>query len=271
MYKFAIFVIQTIRTEMKLPDRLLVSALLAFLPLLQMLAIPHSRAYIVLTDKTGRQDTLYVGDKGSQAYEAPISVVFDAGMSDVEPGTSVFYEWRVERSYTEGDVPVQEQYLVRQEGHTEYLIEDDGSFTVSFAYSYRTSDSGDIVEGDELEPISFSIDVSDMYVPNAFSPNDDGKNDLFKVRVKSIVSFKMQIFNRWGQQMTSGDENTLQYETGNDNNGYFICWDGYHNGSVVPDGVYFIHIEAEGAGGKHYSRKSDINVLKGLGMEGGYR
>lgn len=254
---------------MKRSDRFLMSAALAMLMTVQVMALPHSRAYIVLTDKSGQQDTLYAGDNGTTAYEAPVSVVFDAGMSDVEPGTSVFYEWRIDRSYMDGDIPAEEQYLVRQEGHTEYELTDDGSFTVHFAYSYRTPDSQDIVEGDEMEDISFSIDVSDMYVPNAFSPNDDGKNDVFKVRVKSIVSFKMQIFNRWGQQMTSGDENTLQYETGNDNNGYFICWDGYHNGRVVPDGVYFIHIEAVGAGGRHYSRKSDINVLKGLGAESG--
>ncbi len=230
-------------------------------------AAPHSRAFLVLTDKTGAQDTLYVGESGTTAYEAPLSVSFNSGMSGVVTGTSVYAEWRVHRSYKEDDYQVDEDYLTRQEENASYVFEDAGTFTVSFAYSYREPGGGEIIEGEELEKISFSIDVADLYVPNAFSPNDDGKNDVLKVRVKSVVSFKMQIFNRWGQVMASGDENTLEYESGNDNNGYYICWDGYHNGTVVPDGVYFIHIEADGAGGRHFTRKSDINVLKGLGVD----
>lgn len=230
-------------------------------------AAPKMRPYIVLTDKTGISDTLYVGESGTESYEAPLNVVFDAGVLDVEPGTSLYYQWRVSRSYTEDGVQKEEEYLVRQEGHSEFPFGDDGDFTVNFAYSYREPGSSDIQDGDEQEPISFSIDASDLYVPNAFSPNGDGKNDVFKVRVKSIVAFKAVIFNRWGKVVASGDESSLEYESGSDDNGYFICWDGYINGKVAPDGVYFINIEAVGAGGKRYTRKSDINVLKGTGVE----
>lgn len=232
-------------------------------------AAPVPHAHIILSDRSGRTDTLYVGDNGTSSFEAPLSVVFDAGMTGVEPGTSVFCEWRVLRTYMEDGVQMEEDYLTRQEELSQYVFEDDGNFTVSFAYSYREKDSSEIISGEEQDDISFSIDVSDMYVPNAFSPNGDGKNDVFKVRVKSIVSFKVTIFNRWGKIVASGDESTLEYEAGNDNNGYYICWDGNYNGSVAPDGVYFINIEAEGAGGKRYSRKSDINVLTGLGNQNG--
>ena len=230
-------------------------------------AVPHSRAYILLQDRNGSQDTVFVGQSASSAYEAPLHVIFDAGISGDEPGTRLFCRWHVTRSYTSDGTERTEDYLSRQDQHTEYDINDDGVFTVGFAYSYMPAGSAEVIEGEEQAPMSFSIDVSDLYVPNAFSPNGDGKNDVFKVRVKSIVTFNMVIVNRWGQVVASGNQDNLEYESGDDNNGYYICWDGKSGGKAVPDGAYFIHIEAEGAGGRHYTRKSDINILTGLGIE----
>lgn len=227
---------------------------------------PKTAAYVVISDRTGNVDTVRVGSSASTSYEAPLQVSFHAGITDVEPGQEVFCEWRVVRKFDDEGTPREEEYLVRREPDHDYEFQDDGTFTVSFAYSY-TDGSGSAVPGDEQPPLSFSIDVSDLYVPNAFSPNGDGKNDVFKVRVKSIVSFHMVIFNRWGKIVASGDQNSLEYEAGDDNNGYYICWDGTSGGDVVPDGTYFINIEAEGAGGRHYTRKSDINILTGLGLD----
>lgn len=246
-----------------------------FKPLLLLLAIlpafasaePVCKMRIVVTDKSGIQDTLYAGSNGSTSYEAPLHVKFDAVFDDADAGTQIFCEWRVVRSYDDDGSSMEEDYLTRQEASSEYDVEDDGTFRVSFAYSYREAGSSENTPGAVIQDITFSIDKSDLYVPNAFSPNGDGKNDEFKVRVKSIVSFNMVIFNRWGKVVASGDQNSLRYEAGDDNNGYFICWDGKSGGEVVPDGTYFIHIEAEGAGGRHYTRKSDINILTGLGLE----
>ena len=72
------------------------------------------------------------------------------------------------------------------------------------------------------------------------------------------------IFNRWGQLIVSGDEKSLQYE-GDVDGGYYICWDGTHKGETVGNGTYYIRIDAIGAGGKRYTRRSDINVLLGVG------
>ena len=58
----------------------------------------------------------------------------------------------------------------------------------------------------------------DFYVPNAFTPNGDGKNDLmfpFTINIRQIVFFR--IFNRWGE---------LVYETSSFGGG----WDGMHKG-----------------------------------------
>lgn len=227
--------------------------------------IPVPRAYAVLTNISGESDTLYVGDSGSSAYEAPLHIILNSGHEATT--ATVFSSWRIVRNYMDGKIQRQEEYLMRQDAITEYDIEDFGTFTIQYAYSYREAGSTDIIDGELLDPISFSVDASDIDIPNAFSPNGDGINDLFKVHVKSIVSFKMSIFNRWGQLICSGNQDNLQYED-DQNGGYYICWDGTHRGEVVADGVYYIHIEAVGAGGKSYNRRSDINILKGLGRNG---
>lgn len=63
-------------------------------------------------------------------------------------------------------------------------------------------------------------------MPNAFSPNNDGKNDVFRVKwVYPVKEFKMQVFSRWGQ---------LIFQSNNMNNG----WNGTLNGEEMPEGSY---------------------------------
>jgi gliding motility-associated-like protein len=64
-----------------------------------------------------------------------------------------------------------------------------------------------------------------FFIPNAFSPNGDGNNDLFTVYGDGIASVDLNIFNRWGE---------LVYETGNSLAG----WDGTYKGEMQPVGVY---------------------------------
>ena len=133
------------------------------------------------------------------------------------------------------------------------------SYRISLAitYHYRKMD----IEGEgEAEPITFSLRGSSLQLYNAFSPNGDGTNDVFRVKTQSLLSFRMKIFNRWGQEIISGDQNTLVAEY-QDNYNYYVCWDGTYHGRVVEDGVYYILVEAEGSDGIKYVRRGDINVL----------
>jgi gliding motility-associated-like protein len=71
-----------------------------------------------------------------------------------------------------------------------------------------------------------SFGCSDIFIPNAFTPNNDGKNDLFNLSVPSgFKDISLQIFNRWG---------TTVYQ-GNGNN---VSWNGNYNGTNQPPGVY---------------------------------
>ena len=68
--------------------------------------------------------------------------------------------------------------------------------------------------------------ICQLYVPSAFTPGTDGKNDIFKPGYgDNIVSYSMEIYNRWSQKIFTSNQI---------NNG----WDGKFKGVVQPAGVY---------------------------------
>lgn len=71
-----------------------------------------------------------------------------------------------------------------------------------------------------------------LFVPNAFSPNGDGNNDVFKViQTCPISKYKIQIYNRWGQMLF------VSYKISD-------SWDGTKNGNILDLGTYFYNIQA---------------------------
>ncbi len=71
-----------------------------------------------------------------------------------------------------------------------------------YATYYFTSANG--CKDTVVEPIKVT-DYITLYIPNAFSPNGDGKNDFFGAEGTFISSFEMSVFDRWGQLVTKID------------------------------------------------------------------
>ncbi|MBL0343084.1 MAG: gliding motility-associated C-terminal domain-containing protein [Bacteroidetes bacterium] len=66
-----------------------------------------------------------------------------------------------------------------------------------------------------------------LFIPGAFTPNNDGKNDVFYAEGTNVKNFKIRIFNRWGQQL---------FETSNI--GITGGWNGKFEGKNASEGVY---------------------------------
>lgn len=91
--------------------------------------------------------------------------------------------------------------------------------------------------------------VSTIFVPSAFTPNNDNVNDRFEVKGHAIRSIDVYIFNRWGQQV---------YEFHN-MDGY---WDGYVDGELAPTGVYIYQIRAKGYDDAVYRKVGRVNLFQ---------
>jgi gliding motility-associated-like protein len=88
----------------------------------------------------------------------------------------------------------------------------------------------------------------EIFIPNTFTPNGDGKNETFKVYGHVIEHMVMKVFNQWGQ---------LIYESSDLSTG----WDGRHKGKMQPMGVYFYAIRLQLKDGSEVTRKGSVNLL----------
>lgn len=86
-------------------------------------------------------------------------------------------------------------------------------------------------------------------VPNAFSPNGDGVNDILYVRGYAIMRMNFRIYNRWGQ---------LVFQSNDQKQG----WDGKFNGVLQPMDAYAYTLEIEYSDGTKATKKGDITLLR---------
>lgn len=89
----------------------------------------------------------------------------------------------------------------------------------------------------------------DVFVPNVFTPNGDGKNDILFVYGNYIDQLEMRIFNQWGQQIELLNSTTRG-------------WDGTHKGKPQPVGVYIYTLKCVLADGRKVNLKGSITLIR---------
>ena len=94
-----------------------------------------------------------------------------------------------------------------------------------------------------------NIGVSQLYVPNAFTPNGDNINDEFRVGYRSIASFEISIYDQWGRRVYQSDDITKG-------------WDGTFRGDRASIGAYYYVIKAKGTDGVDYLRKGTVSLIR---------
>ena len=113
-----------------------------------------------------------------------------------------------------------------------------------------TNDEGCI----EVASLSISVDdpecnEKDIFLPNAFTPNNDGKNDVLYVRSNFITDFEIHIYNRWGEEVFKSFNAS-------------VGWDGTFRGERLPPDVYGYYMEVGCPNNKNYKEKGNITLLE---------
>lgn len=92
-------------------------------------------------------------------------------------------------------------------------------------------------------------DERDIFVPNAFTPNSDGVNDIFRVRTNyELTDVEMNVYNRWGERVFSSQDI---------NNG----WDGTFNGQELSPDVFGFYLDVTCPNGEKYFKKGNVTLL----------
>lgn len=95
-----------------------------------------------------------------------------------------------------------------------------------------------------------AISCCNLYIPNAFSPNGDGKNDILSIKTQDrFKGFIFEIYNRWGQLIFSTNQPS-------------VGWDGSFSGKPVDMGVYHYYVRYVCDDQKIRTKKGDVIILR---------
>jgi gliding motility-associated-like protein len=88
-----------------------------------------------------------------------------------------------------------------------------------------------------------------LYIPNAFSPDGDGINEVFRAEGTGVREFTLRVYDRWGE---------LLFET--DDMGR--SWDGTYNGAPAQPGVYVWQLRVKALIGEAYDRMGHVTLVR---------
>ncbi|WP_461631951.1 gliding motility-associated C-terminal domain-containing protein [Labilibaculum euxinus] len=186
--------------------------------------------------------------------EAPLEVKFDIVDSDNIEN----FEWFIYQDFDriKDAVTLEDSLLVdgivTDKDLVAYTYLHPGNYFVKLIASSENMDGVCIDEfylKDKGTPIV--VDTSLVQVPNVFTPNGDGRNDIFRVKSQSLKSFGATIINRWGR---------VVYEWKDPDGG----WNGKINGKWATPGTYFYVITATGREElkKTYTKKGSFMLIR---------
>ncbi|MBS1586851.1 MAG: gliding motility-associated C-terminal domain-containing protein [Bacteroidetes bacterium] len=154
-----------------------------------------------------------------------------------------------------GTVPCGQNELVLDAGYSGAAYTwQNGSTSQTVIAKTNGTYSVHVVEGDcsgdGKVDVTFESCPCVIYIPNAFSPNQDGLNDQFGPRISCPISgFEFRIYNRWGN---------LIFYTENQKE----RWDGNFKGTAQDNDLYYYYIQFKDETGHNYYYKGDVTLVK---------
>jgi len=176
-------------------------------------------SYIPPLDATISDDTIYVGQ----------TVLLNAS-----PGGNFTYLWSPPEGLNSTTV---------QSPNGNPVVNTTWYVTITDQYGCGNLDSVSIVVKE------VSCEEPEIYIPNAFTPNEDDNNDKVFVRGNTIRDLDFKIFDRWGEKV---------FET----NDPKIGWDGSYKGKLATPAVYVYYVEAVCYNNEKFFKKGNITLIR---------
>jgi gliding motility-associated-like protein len=102
----------------------------------------------------------------------------------------------------------------------------------------------------DIDSVQIIVDpLGDVFIPTAFTPNGDGKNDLFTIAGGQFKSFELRIWNRWGEPVFISKERSKG-------------WDGNFANKPQPSGAYVYVLIATLKSGREVQRQGTVTLIR---------
>ena len=207
--------------------------------------IPTSQ-YVLATKTQGEYSILLVEDVNDCVSDTnghikvtvnalPVAVISPSEVTiyvgdevELDAGEYSFYEW-----YTSGDSLLSNNQVL--------TVTDSGKFYIWVEDENGCRDMSEFA-------IVNTVPLTQLFVPTAFTPNDDEHNELFVIKGLFIKEYNIQIYNRWGDLLF--ESNTIDK-----------YWDGMYNNRRVPEGSYYYNIEVLGEDDKIFNKGGTVQLI----------
>jgi gliding motility-associated-like protein len=189
---------------------------------------------VTVTDANGctSTSTVAVSGTGTATADAGLSATITSGQTIQLTGTGgVTYTWSPSGSLSCSNCqnPV-------------------ASPTVTTIYTVTVTDANGCSASDTVT-IYVDVACGELYLPNAFSPNHDGQNDVLYVRGNCIKYLQFQVFNRWGEKVFETEDPA-------------IGWDGTWRSQECESAVFTYILQATLLDGTEINKKGNISLVK---------
>lgn len=164
-----------------------------------------------------------------------LSVNFDSSMWHIYKANH-FVGFEIEEN--EGGAVDSVDFILYDEAPM-YEYEEVGIYPIKLVVA-KINETGNCY--DTLYGPSVTVEESILEIPNVFTPNGDGMNDVFVVKSTSLRSLNVKIYNRWGGQVHSWNYSNI---TSSDYTYEHSVWDGKIGNKLASPGVYYYVITAE--------------------------
>ncbi len=178
----------------------------------------------------------YINNDSSKVLANPDTIFdFQSTQLHVDPSSGYFYSWSPPNGLSNTT--------------TSNPIATPTSTTTYYVTVTDINGCGSVVDTIRIVVLHLKCDASDVYVPNAFTPDGNGHNDVLYVRSRGIKTLYFAIYNRWGQKV---------FETADQTQG----WDGTYNGAKCDPDVFVYYLEATCLKDQTYFKKGNITLLR---------
>ena len=140
-----------------------------------------------------------------------------------------------------------DSYVSVADSTARVLPEETTTYSVEVVNEFGCVDTAQLT----VEILEFACERPFLFVPNAFSPDDDGINDVFYIDGVNVEEAYYTIYNRWGEQVF--ESSVIGPEEG---------WDGFFNDQLVDPDVYGIYVRVICRDGGEFYTQGNVTVFR---------